>query len=143
MENQPYGIFDYSELPLVKIRYTGAKATDENFSAYLAEMGTIFKKTERYISLLDTTEATYLSVKHRIMQGKYVEENQERIKKQAIAAVFIAPSFLHRTILKAIFMIKEYPSKVFIVSSKEEGTKKINELLEEENKTTNSKQNEE
>ncbi len=132
MENQPYAIFDYSELPLIKIEFTGEAATDENFEEYLKETTAIPSKTERYISLVDTTNNSYLSAKYRILQGKYLEENYERIKKQAIAIIFIAPSFLHRTILKAIFLVKPYPSPVFIVSNKEEGMEKVNELLEEE-----------
>ncbi len=131
-KNKPYGIFDYSELPLVKIQLTGEAVTDQNFDEYLKEFAAISQKSERYISLLDASKVSYLSAKYRILQGKYLEENIERIAKQAIAVIFIAPSFLHRTMLKAIFLVKEYPSLVFIVSSKEEGMEKVNELLAEE-----------
>ena len=132
MENQPYAIFDYSELPLIKIEFTGEKATDENFENYLEETAAIQSKTERYISIIDTSKASYLEAKYRIMQGKYLEENNERIQRQAIAIIFVAPSFLHRTVLKAIFLVKPYPSPVFIVSNKEEAIEKANQLLEEE-----------
>ncbi|WP_338792061.1 hypothetical protein [Bernardetia sp. MNP-M8] len=133
MENQPYAVFDYSKLPLIEIEFTGEKATDENFNAYLKETADIPSKTERYISIMDTSKASYLAAKYRILQGKYLEENNERIQKQAIAIIFIAPSFLHRTVLKAIFIVKSYPSPVFIVSSKEEANQKAQELLEQEN----------
>ncbi|AFM06139.1 hypothetical protein Fleli_3833 [Bernardetia litoralis DSM 6794] len=132
MKHKPYGIFDYSELPLVKIELTGEAATDQNFEEYLKESAAISQKSERYISLLDTSKVSYLSAKFRIIQGKYINDNKERIAKQAIAIIFIAPSFLHRTMLKAIFVVKDYPNPVFIVSSKEEGMEKVNELLEEE-----------
>ncbi|WP_338812991.1 hypothetical protein V9L05_16815 [Bernardetia sp. Wsw4-3y2] len=132
MENQPYAVFDYSELPLVQGKMTGAETNDANFAAYLEEINSISMKAERYISILDMTKASYLAAKYRIMQGKYLEENNERIQKQAIAIIFIAPSFLHRTLLKGVFFIKPYPSPVFIVSSKEEAQKKAQELLEEE-----------
>ena len=131
-EYQPYGIFDFSELPVVKVSYTEEKISDENFADYLEEMGTVFEKAERYIMLFDTTHATYMPVKHRIEQGKYLEKNEERIKRQSIAVIFIAPSFLHRTVLKAIFMIKPHPSEVFFVSTEEEARKKVEELLEKE-----------
>jgi len=132
MENKLYANFDYSELPLIKIELTGEDATDENFEEYLKETADIPSKTERYISLVDTTKGSFLLAKYRILQGKYLEDNKERIKKQAIAIILIAPSFLHRTILKGIFLVKSYPSPVFIVSNKEEGMEKVNELLEEE-----------
>ncbi len=132
MENKPYGIFDYSELPIVKVELTGEPATDENFSAYLEEMGSVPTRAERYISILDMTKASYLPAKYRILQGKYLEDNKERTAKQAIAAVFVASSLIHKILLKAIFMIKPYASPVFIVSSVEEGMKKVNELLVEE-----------
>ena len=132
MENKPYGIFDYSELHIVKVELTGEPATDENFSAYLKEMGSVPTRAERYISILDMTKASYLPAKYRIMQGKYLEDNKERTAKQAIAAVFVASSLIHKILLKAIFMIKPYASPVFIVSSVEEGMKKVNELLVEE-----------
>ncbi|WP_338765324.1 hypothetical protein WAF17_01390 [Bernardetia sp. ABR2-2B] len=129
----PFGIFDYSEFPpLIQVELTGTKATDENFTAYLAEMEKIATQPERYISILDTTKASYLPVKYRIMQGKYLEKNKKHTAQKAIAAVFIAPSFIQRTVLKAIFMIKPYASPVFIVASKEDARQKVEELLEEE-----------
>lgn len=131
-----YATFDYSELPILKIEFTGENATDENFDEYLKESAVISSKTERYISILDTTKAKYLSAKYRILQGKYLEKNKERIEKQAIAIIFIAPSFLQRTVLKGIFLVKSYPSPVFIVSNKEEGMKKVNQLLDKENTIT-------
>ena len=141
MENQPYAIFDYSELPLVKIEFTGENATDQNFDAYLKQTAAIPSKTERYISIMDTSKTSYLAAKYRILQGKYLEENKERIAEKAIAAIFIAPSFLHRTVLKAIFLVKSYPSPVFIMGSKEEAREKAQELLKQEklkSKQTNS-----
>lgn len=128
-ENKPYAIFDYSELPLIRIDFTGEKATDDNFADYLEETAAISLKAERYISIMDTSKASYLTAKYRISQGKYLEKNKERIAKKAIAAIFIAPSFLHRTVLKAIFIVKSYPSPVFIVTSKEEARQKVDELL--------------
>ena len=133
MEHLPYATFDYSDLPIIKVDFTGEKATDENFKNYLDETANIPSKTERYISIMDTSKTSYLAAKYRILQGKYLEENHERIAEKAIAAIFIAPSFLHRSILKAIFLVKQYPSPVFIVSSKEEAQEKANELLEQEN----------
>ena len=138
-EQKPYGIFDYSELPLIKIEVTGEQATDENFSAYLDEMGSMFSKVKRYISILDTTKGTYLPVKYRIMQGKYLETNKEFIEKQSIAAILIAPHFLQRTVLKAVFLIKPYPSKAFFVSTKEEAIEKVHQLLEEETRKEEEK----
>lgn len=128
-ENKPYAIFDYSELPLIRIDFTGEKATDDNFADYLEETAAISLKAERYISIMDTSKASYLTAKYRISQGKYLEKNKEHIAKKAIAAIFIAPSFLHRTVLKAIFIVKSYPSPVFIVTSKEEARQKVDELL--------------
>ena len=60
---------------------------------------------------------------------EYLEKNKERTAQKAVATIFIAPSFIHRTILKAIFMIKPYASPVFIVASKEEARQKADELL--------------
>lgn len=140
MESQPYGIFDYSELPLVQIELTGEKATDENFTAYLEEMATVRLKAERYISILDTTKANYLPAKYRIMQGQYLEESKEWTKQQAIAAIFIAPSLLNRILLKSIFMIKPYASPVFVVDSKEEAQNKVKELLEKEKQEQGKKE---
>ncbi|WP_291727651.1 hypothetical protein [Bernardetia sp.] len=135
MEQQelPFGIYDYSEFPpLIQIEFTGVNATDENFVAYLEEMAKLSEQPKRYISIVDTSKATYLSAKYRIMQGKYLEERKEKIAEKAIAAIFVAPSFLQRTVLKAIFIVKSYPSPVFIVASKEEAQEKVKELLEKE-----------
>ncbi len=138
-EQKPYGIFDYSELPIVKIEITGENATDENFSTYLKEMASVPNKAERYITILDGRKASYLAAKYRIMQGKYIENNKERTEKQSIAAIFIAPSFLQKTILKAIFLVKPYPSPVFIVNNNEEALIKTTQLLEEEKRNQDNK----
>ncbi len=132
MENTPYATFDYSELPIIKIEFTGEDATDENFEHYLKEMVEIPSKTKYYILIMDTSKSSYLSVKHRILQGQYLEENKEHIAQKAIATLFITPSFLHRTILKALFVIKSYPSPVFIIGNQEEASQKIEELLKDE-----------
>jgi hypothetical protein len=139
-ESKLYGIFDYSELPLIKIEVTGEQATDEKFLAYLEEMRSIFSKAKRYISILDTTKGIYLPVKYRIMQGKYLETNKEFIEKQSIAAILIAPHFLQRTVLKAVFLIKPYPSQAFFVSTREEAIEKAHQLLEEETKKLEEEQ---
>ena len=60
---QSYATFDYSDFPLVKITLTGNKATDENFSNYLEEAHTIYKKGKCAL-LMDTNGSSYL-------EGKY------------------------------------------------------------------------
>ena len=126
MEQQPYVIFDYSEFPpLIQVELTGVKATDENFTVYLEEMGSVPDQAERYISILDMTKSNYLPAKYRIMQGKYLEKNKERTAQKAIAAIFVAPSFLQRTILKAIFIIKLHASPVFLLQINKKSKRKL------------------
>lgn len=128
----PYAIFDYSNFPLVHIKLTNVEITDQNFSAYVEEVGKIYKKG-RYAIILDTTDTQYVSAKHRILQGNSLKINKNNVAQFSIGMAIIAPSVLQRMLLQAVFMIKPYPSEVKVCKNEEEATEWINELLEKEN----------
>ncbi|WP_338812992.1 hypothetical protein V9L05_16820 [Bernardetia sp. Wsw4-3y2] len=131
MENQSLAIFEF-EKPIIYVTFTENTATDENFEEYTLQSHKAFE-WERYALIYDISKMQYLAAKYRIMQGKDLENTKDKIAKQSIGLALIAPSFLQRTIVQAIFLVKPYPSKVKVCKTKEEATEWINELLENEN----------
>lgn len=130
MENQPLAYFEF-EQPIIYVTFTGNNATDKNFEEYTIQSHKAFE-WERYALVYDISKMRYLAAKYRIMQGKDLENTKEKIAKQSIGLALIAPSFLQRTIVQAVFLIKPYPSKVKVCKDKEEAMEWINELLEKE-----------
>lgn len=135
MEKQPLAIFEFDE-PIIYVTFTENSATDESFEEYVQQSHKAFE-WERYALVYDISKMQYLAAKYRIIQGKDLENTTEKIAKQSIGLALIAPSFLQRTLIQAIFLIKPYPSKVKIFKDKEEAMSWINELLEEEKKQKN------
>ncbi len=130
MENQSLANFEF-EKPLIYVNFTGNEFTDENFEEYTLQSQKAFE-WERYGMIYDVSKVEYVQAKYRILQGKDVKENKEKIENKAIGLALIAPSFLQRTLIQAVFLIISYPSKVKICKDKEEAMEWINELLEKE-----------
>lgn len=130
MENQSLATFEF-EKPLVYVTFTGNEFNDKNFEKYTLQSHKAFE-WDRYGMIYDVSKVEYVQAKYRILQGKDVKENKDKIENQAIGLALIAPSFLQRTLIQAVFLIISYPSKVQIFKDKKEAMKWINELLEEE-----------
>jgi len=124
---QLYATFDYSEFPLVKITLTDAEITDQNFAAYVQEIGKIYEKG-RYAIILDATNTKYVASKYRVLQGNALKANKKMVENFSIGMAIIAPSVLQRMLLEGIFMIKPYPSEVKVCKTKREASEWKNEL---------------
>lgn len=130
MEKQSLAHFEF-EKPIIYVTFIGNDATDESFEEYTLQSHKAFE-WERYVLVYDISKMQYLAAKYRILQGKDLENQKEKIENQAIGLAIIAPSFLQRTMIQAIFLIKPYPSKVKVCKDKKEAMEWINELLKEE-----------
>lgn len=130
MENKPLAIFEF-EKPLIYVNFTGNEFTDKNFEHYTLQSHKAFD-WERYAMIYDVSKVQYIESKYRILQGNDIKANKEKIENQAIGLAVIAPSFLQRTFIQAVFLIISYPSKIKICKDKEEAMEWIHELLENE-----------
>jgi hypothetical protein len=134
MGNQSLAIFEF-EKPLIYVNFTGNPATDQNVEEYIQLSHKAFE-WERYGLIYDVSKMNYLPAKYRIMQGNDLERIKKEVKNQAIGLAIIAPSFLQRTLVQAIFFIKSYPSELKVCRTKEEAMNWMNKLLDKEDTNT-------
>lgn len=131
MKDKSIAIFEF-EKPFVFVTFTGNDFNDKNFEEYTLQSHKAFE-WNRYAMIYDISKVEYVQSKYRDLQAKDIQKNKEKIENKAIGLAVIAPSFLQRTLAKAVFLIISYPSKIKVFENKEEAMSWINELLEEEN----------
>ena len=130
---EPYAIFDYSQLPFIKVDFTEAELTEENFTAYLDEVYTLYLKSDYkpVTVLIDMKNASYISSKYRIITGNRLKEEQENIKKYVVATAILTRNVIQNIVLKGIFVLAEFPSPLKIFSKEEEAIKWLEKMIEE------------
>lgn len=116
-----YAIVDESSFPLVNIRFTGNKSTEENFQAYLNQVKACYRKQETLSLIFDASTASVPSFSHQKMQAQWLKENESLMKSYCVGTAYIIPSPLIRAILKMIFSLQKQPVPYKIFETKAEG----------------------
>lgn len=106
---EPYATIDTSKFPLVRIRFTGSKSTDQNFREYLNETKACYQVKKRLSIVFDASEATIPSFSHQKMQANWLKENRELMESYCAGTAYIIPNAAIRTILKMIFSLQKQP----------------------------------
>jgi hypothetical protein len=112
---EPYAAFDRSDFPLVVIRFTGEKSTDENFKAYLDEMSELYRATENVAIVFDAREANLPDLGHQRMQANWLRENKGVLEERCKGTAYVITKVAVRTVLRMIFTLyrQPVPYKVF------------------------------
>jgi hypothetical protein len=104
-----YAQVDSSEFPLIRVQFTGEKATDENFPLYLKEVEATYDRENRIGILFDATHATFPGLKYQNMQAQWLKDNQQLMQKYCAGTAYVIPNTLIRNVLKAIFALQKQP----------------------------------
>lgn len=104
-----YATVDFTEFPLIRVQFTGEKATDENFPVYLKEVEATYDGENRIGILFDATHATFPGLKYQKMQAQWLKDNQQLMQKYCAGTAYVIPNTLIRNVLKAIFALQKQP----------------------------------
>ncbi len=106
---EPYAIIDESSFPLVIIRFTGNKSTDQNFKIYLEDTKACYRFEKPLAIIFDASNATIPSFSHQKMQADWLKENEQLMTDFCKGTAYVIPNVAIRAILKMIFSLQKQP----------------------------------
>ncbi|WP_075351372.1 hypothetical protein [Algoriphagus marinus] len=126
---EPYAIIDESSFPIIRIGFTGAKSTDENFQAYLDQNKACYRNGGPLVLIFDATKASIPDIAHQKMQANWLKENEALMKSHCLGTAYIIPNSLIRGILNMIFSFQKQPVPYQIVKTKAEALDWVQGML--------------
>jgi hypothetical protein len=104
-----YAIIDESDFPLINIRFTGKKSTDQNFQIYLDETKACYRNEKKLAIIFDAANASIPSIAHQKMQANWLKENEQLMVDFCVGTAYIIPNAAIRAILRMIFSFQKQP----------------------------------
>ncbi len=124
-----YATIDETEFPLVRIRFTGNKSTDQNFEAYLAQTKACYRFEKRLAIIFDASKATIPSFSHQKKQAHWLKENKELMQKYCAGTAYFIPNAAIRAILKMIFSLQKQPVPYEVFEKEREAENWVKQVL--------------
>ena len=117
---KPYADFDREEYPMIKVTFTGEKATESNFQNYLTELLKNYDKREKIAILFDATRAKFPPVRYQRLQAAWMKDHDKLMKDYCAGIAYTIPNSIIRKALTLIFAIQKQPVpfKVFPENTK-------------------------
>lgn len=115
---QSYATIDDSEFPIVWVRFTGEKSTDENFQVYLDDVKNSYASKKTLALIFDATNAGVPELSHQKMQANWLKENEGLMKSFCAGTAYIIPNSIIRAILNAIFVFQKQPIPYKVFANK-------------------------
>jgi hypothetical protein len=116
-----YAEVDTSRFPLVYVTFTGEKANDTNFQAYLDAVRACYDRQEPLAIIFDGTNANLPGFTYQKMQADWLRKNESLMTNFCKGTAYIIPSPFVKAILKAIFALQRQPVPYEVFGTVEEG----------------------
>ncbi|SDD07580.1 hypothetical protein SAMN04488104_10145 [Algoriphagus faecimaris] len=123
-----YAIIDESEFPLIHIRFTGNKSTDQNFRAYLDETKACYRSEKRLAIIFDASQASIPALSHQKMQAQWLKDNRDLMLKYCAGTAYVIPNPVIRAVLSMIFSFQNQPVPYQVVKSLEAARRWVDSL---------------
>lgn len=123
-----YAHFDRSTFPLIVVKFSGARETDENFAAYLDGLYENYNSQKPFALVFDATEAASPNLKYQQKQAKWMKAHEELIKSYCLGVAYVMPNRLLRIALRLIFGIQKNPVPFKVFGKLEDGKNWAEEL---------------
>ncbi|MDN3205253.1 DUF7793 family protein [Algoriphagus sediminis] len=127
---KPYAEIDESKFPIIYVRFTGQKSTDENFQAYLDGNKNCYRHQKKLAILFDASKASLPSFKHQKMQADWLKENEDLMREYCLGTAYVISNPAVRMILKGIFALQKQPVPYEIFGRKEDAELWLKSRLE-------------
>lgn len=129
---EKYATIDETTFPLVRVTFTGAKSTDENFQTYLNENKDCYRHQRSIGILFDASNASIPSLKHQQMQAAWLKENRNLMVDFCVGTAYVIPNAAIRAILKMIFSFQKQPVLYRIFEYTQEAEQWLQSILPKE-----------
>ena len=126
---EPYAIIDESSFPIIRIGFTGAKSTNENFQAYLDQNKACYRNGGPLVLIFDASKASIPSIAHQKMQANWLKENEELMKAHCFGTAYVISKPVIRGILSMIFSFQKQPVPYQIVKTETEALDWVEGIL--------------
>jgi hypothetical protein len=123
-----YATIDESEFPLIRIRFTGEKSTDENFQLYLAQTRNCYRHKKKLAIIFDAREAGIPALSHQRMQADWLRENRGLMQDYCQGTAYVIPNKVIRAVLRVIFSLQKQPVPYKIFEKEAEAEKWVRGL---------------
>lgn len=124
-----YALIKREEFPVVVVKFTGHKATDENFAQYLEELKVLYAKKEKLAIIFDASNAVFPGIKYQKMQGDWLKENEQMMKDYCAGTAYVITNTIIRGVLKTIFKFQKQPVPYYICSDYVEANNWVSQKL--------------
>jgi hypothetical protein len=115
-----YALIKTDKFPIIVVKFTGHKATDDNFIQYLDELKELYAKKETLAIIFDATNAVFPSLKYQKMQGDWLKDNEKMMKDYCVGTSYVITNAIIRGVLKTIFKFQKQPVPHHICGSLDE-----------------------
>jgi hypothetical protein len=126
---QQYAEFDRSAFPVVKVRFTGAAAQDENFELYLQGLEESYNTKENLAIIFDASQVAVPGLRYQQRQAQWLKEKEELMRNFCAGTAYIIPNIIIRNILKAIFAFQKQPVPYTVCGTLQEAEAWVAEAL--------------
>ncbi len=123
-----YATIDESEFPLIRIRFTGEKSTDENFQRYLSQTRDCYRHKKKLAIIFDAREAGIPALSHQRMQADWLRENRGLMQDYCQGTAYVIPNKVIRAVLRVIFSLQKQPVPYKIFEKESEAEKWVRGL---------------
>lgn len=106
---EPYAIIEESDFPIIWIRFTGNKSTDQNFQTYLDQTKSCYRFKKPLAIIFDASNAVIPSLSHQKMQADWLRENKELMTTYCTGTAYVIPNPAIRVLLNVIFSFQKLP----------------------------------
>lgn len=117
---ETYAIIDESDFPIVRIRFTGNKSSDQNFQSYLDQTKACYRFGKRLAIMFDASKAGIPALSHQKMQANWLKENKVMMQDYCVGTAYVIPNVAIRAILKMIFSFQKQPVPYQIFDNEQE-----------------------
>ena len=112
-----YATIDTGTFPLVKVVFTGAAATQENFPVYLNEVRQCYDSEQPLAIIFDATKAVLPGIPYQKMQAQWLKDHEQLMKNYCKGTAYVIPNLIIRNVLKAIFTLQKQPVPYAVCST--------------------------
>ena len=126
-----YATIDSTQFPLILVRFTGEKATDENFPLYLQEVEAVYDRKNKIGILFDATEATLPGLKYQKMQAQWLKDHKSLMQNYCAGTTYVIPNLVIRNVLKGIFALQNQPVPYTVCGNMGEAEEWLRDLIDQ------------
>jgi hypothetical protein len=124
-----YATIDTHRFPIVEVKFTGHKANDYNFSEYLEELKKVYSRHEELAIIFDASKAVFPGLKYQKMQGDWLKENEQIMKKYCSGTAYVITNNIIRGVLKTIFKFQKQPVPYHICRTTDDAEDWVNQQI--------------